>query len=63
VGVAGRFVFHFISGVVFFYMYAWPGWNSVLHSLAYNAAYLVPAFVISIIIYFIALKLLLDLYL
>jgi len=63
-GIAGRFVFHFISGVVFFYMYAWPGWNPVLYSLAYNATYLVPEFVISvIIIYLIALKRLLDLYL
>ena len=64
VGIAGRFVFHFISGVVFFYMYAWPGWNPVLYSLAYNATYLIPEFVISvIIIYLIALKRLLDLYL
>jgi len=64
VGFAGRFVFHFISGAVFFYMYAWPGWNPVLYSLAYNATYLVPELVISvIIIYLIALKRLLDLYL
>lgn len=64
VGFAGRFVFHFISGVVFFYMYAWPGWDPVLYSLAYNATYLVPEFIISaVIIYAIALRRLLDIYL
>jgi len=64
IGIAGRFVFHFISGIVFFYMYAWPGWNPVLYSAAYNATYLVPEFVISaVIIYIIAKRKLLDIYL
>jgi len=64
VGIAGRFVFHFISGVIFFYTYAWPGWNPVLYSLAYNATYLVPELIISVIIlYIIALKRLLDIFL
>jgi len=64
VGIAGRFVFHFISGIVFFYMYAWPGWNPVLYSAAYNATYLVPEFIISaIIVYIIDKRKLLDIYL
>jgi len=64
VGIAGRFVFHFISGIVFFYMYAWSGWNPVLYSAAYNATYLVPEFIISsIVIYIIAKRKLLDIYL
>jgi thiamine transporter len=64
VGIAGRFVFHFISGIVFFYMYAWPGWNPALYSAAYNATYLVPEFIISaIIIFIIDKRKLLDIYL
>jgi len=64
VGIAGRFVFHFISGVVFFYMYAWPGWNHVLYSIVYNATYLVPEFIISApIIFALAKRKLLEIYL
>jgi len=64
VGIAGRFVFHFISGIVFFYMYAWPGWHPVPYSAAYNATYLVPEFIISaIIIYIIDKRKLIDIYL
>ena len=64
VGIAGRFVFHFISGIVFFYTYAWSGWNPVLYSAAYNATYLVPEFVISaVIIYIIDKRKLLGIYL
>jgi thiamine transporter len=58
VGIAifGRFVFHFISGVVFFGQYAWEGWNVYAYSAAYNASYLVPEFIISAIVIFILLK-------
>jgi len=58
VGVAifGRFVFHFISGVVFFGEYAWAGWNVYAYSAAYNATYLVPEFIISATVIFILLK-------
>ncbi len=47
VGIAGRFIMHFISGVIFFASYAWSGWNPVAYSAAYNAGYLLPEFVIS----------------
>jgi thiamine transporter len=47
VGTAGRFVTHFISGVIFFASYTWDGWNPVMYSAAYNAGYLLPEFVIS----------------
>jgi len=65
VGIAGRFVFHFISGIVFFYTYALEiGWNPWLYSAAYNGAYLVPEFFISaVIIYIIDQRKLLDIYL
>jgi thiamine transporter len=56
VGILGRFICHFISGVVFFGQYAWEGWNVYAYSAAYNASYLVPEFIISAIIIFILLK-------
>ncbi len=40
VGVLGRYVFAFLSGYIFFGIYAPEGWNAVLYSLAYNGAYL-----------------------
>lgn len=58
VGIAtlGRFICHFISGVIFFGQYAWEGWNVYAYSATYNATYLVPEFVVSAIIVFILLK-------
>lgn len=46
----GRFVCHFISGVVFFASYAPKGMNPMLYSLTANAAYLLPEFIICCII-------------
>jgi thiamine transporter len=56
VGITGRFICHFVSGVVFFGQYAWEGWHPVLYSAAYNATYLVPEFIVSAIIIYILLK-------
>ena len=58
VGITGRFVMHFISGVIFFASFAWTDWNPVLYSAAYNAGYLLPEFVISgfIIVILVRLK-------
>jgi thiamine transporter len=43
VGCAGRFVCHFLSGLVFFASYA-PHWEAPwLYSITYNLAYLVPS--------------------
>ena len=47
VGITGRFVMHFVSGVIFFASYAWDGWNPIAYSAAYNAGYLIPEMVIS----------------
>ena len=55
-GILGRFVCHFVSGVIFFGQYAWEGWNVFAYSAAYNATYLVPEFVISATVIFILLK-------
>ena len=56
VGILGRFTCHFISGVVFFGQFAWAGWNVFAYSLAYNASYLVPEFVIDTFIIYLLLK-------
>ena len=56
IGILGRFMCHFISGIIFFGQYAWEGWNVIAYSAAYNATYLVPEFIVSAIIIFILLK-------
>jgi thiamine transporter len=50
VGIAGRFVMHFISGVVFFGSYAPEGMSPIVYSAIYNGGYLLPELVISIYI-------------
>jgi len=50
VGILGRFVCHFVSGVVFFGQYAWEGWSAIAYSAAYNATYLVPELIVSAVI-------------
>ncbi len=49
VAVAARFVAHFISGVAFFAAYAPEGWNPLIYSAAYNAAYLVPSMILVLV--------------
>jgi thiamine transporter len=49
-GVAGRFVCHFVSGVVYFPIYAPEGMSPILYSAIYNATYLVPSLIICAII-------------
>ncbi|UTW70971.1 energy-coupled thiamine transporter ThiT [Anaerobacillus sp. HL2] len=39
-----RFIAHFISGVVWFGIYAPEGWNIILWSVVYNASYMIPVF-------------------
>ena len=47
-----RFLSHFLSGVVFFGMYAPPGMSPVLYSAIYNGSYMLPELLISgILIY------------
>jgi thiamine transporter len=38
--IVGRFVFHYISGIVFFASYAPPGTSPYLYSFLFNASYL-----------------------
>mgnify|MGYP001071329764 CR=1 FL=1 len=50
VGIPGRFLAHFISGVVFFADYAPEGMHPVVYSAIYNGSYLLPELVISVYI-------------
>ena len=50
VGVIGRYVFAVISGVVFFGAYAPEGTPAIIYSLGYNATYIVPEAVVTLII-------------
>lgn len=50
VGVLGRFVFSTISGVVFFASYAPEGMNPVIYSSGYQASYLIPEAVVTLVI-------------
>jgi len=49
-GVFGRFVFSVISGVVYFAAYAPEGMNVWVYSILYQASYLIPEAVITLII-------------
>jgi thiamine transporter len=42
VGIFGRFICHFVSGVVFFASYTPPGVSPYWYSLVFNATYLLP---------------------
>jgi len=47
VSLATRFLSHFISGVVFFGMYAPEGMSPIIYSAVYNGSYMLPEMVIS----------------
>ena len=53
IGIAGRWVFAFISGWIFFGMYAWEGWNPIAYSAVYNFIYIAAEGAVTIIILFI----------
>ena len=48
IGIAGRFLAHFVSGVVFFATYAPEGMHPIIYSAIYNGSYLLPELVVSI---------------
>ena len=63
-GIVGRFICHFVSGVVFFWMYAPPEMDPVLYSAIYNGTYLIGEFLVSaIVIDIIVKRKLLEIYL
>ena len=50
VGVAGRFVFSTLSGVIFFASYAPEGMNPWVYSILYQGSYLLPEAIITLIL-------------
>ncbi len=50
VGVTGRFICHFVSGVVYFPQYAPEGMSPILYSAIYNGSYLIPSMIICAVI-------------
>ncbi len=49
-GIAGRFMAHFLSGVIFFASFAPSGLDPIIYSAVYNGSYLVPELAISAIV-------------
>ncbi|GAI59291.1 unnamed protein product, partial [marine sediment metagenome] len=49
-GGLGRFISHFLSGVIFFAQYAPEGQSPWVYSAIYNVSYLLPALLLSYII-------------
>ncbi|MGD0643812.1 MAG: energy-coupled thiamine transporter ThiT [Candidatus Bathyarchaeia archaeon] len=56
VGGTGRFISHFVSGVIYFPQYAPKGMSPVVYSAAYNATYMVPSIIICAIAIFLLQK-------
>lgn len=50
VGVLGRYIFAVISGVVFFGAYAPEGTPAIIYSLTYNATYLLPEAIVTLVL-------------
>jgi thiamine transporter len=50
IGVVGRFICSFISGVIFFAMYAPEGFSSITWSIVYNGSYLGAEAILTIIV-------------
>lgn len=50
IGVTGRFIFSTLSGVIFFASYAPEGMPPLLYSMGYQASYLVPEAIVTLII-------------
>ncbi|MDR0992579.1 MAG: energy-coupled thiamine transporter ThiT [Ruminococcus sp.] len=44
-----RFASHFVSGAIFFDIWAPEGWNVYLYSLAYNGLYMLPELILTVI--------------
>ena len=50
-GVLGRYLFHVFSGQIFFLAYAPESMNPTLYNLGYNATYIVPEYIATVIIF------------
>ena len=62
-GVSGRFLAHFFSGIIFFSNFAPEGMNPALYSAIYNGGYLLVELIISIyVIYLLKAGKILNIY-
>lgn len=62
-GISGRFLAHFFSGIIFFASYAPEGMNPAVYSAIYNGGYLLVELVISIyVIYLLRASKVLNVY-
>ena len=50
IGILGRYICHVISGYVFFASYAPEGMNPMIYTLGYNATYIVPELIATVIV-------------
>ena len=50
VGILGRYICHVISGYVFFASYAPEGMNPMIYTLGYNATYILPELIATVIL-------------
>lgn len=50
IAILGRGLMHFLSGAIFFGEYAPEGQSAVIYSLSYNASYIVPELIITLIL-------------
>ena len=50
VGILGRYICHVISGYVFFASYAPEGMNPMIYTLGYNATYIVPELIATVLV-------------
>jgi thiamine transporter len=55
-GIVGRFICHFLSGVIFFAAYAPEGMSPILYSAIYNGSYLLGELIVSAILTYIIIK-------
>ena len=55
-GIFGRFICHFISGLVFFATYAPTGMNPAVYSAVYNGSYLVLELIFSTVVVYMLIK-------
>lgn len=56
VGMFGRFIAHFITGIIFFASFVPEGMSPALYSAIYNGSYLLVEFIVSIIIIYILVR-------
>lgn len=56
IGIGGRFIMHFLSGMVFFGIYAPPGVHPAVYSAIYNGGYLGGEFVVSALLTYMIVK-------